>query len=58
MELKQCFKKYNKNYEEFVSPVVILFGQKVRKIYDFRHKLKSNLTELRLLPIFILHKNC
>lgn len=29
MELKQCFKKFNKNYEPIVSPLVLLLGQKV-----------------------------
>lgn len=29
IELKQCFKKSNKNYETFIAPLVILMGQKV-----------------------------
>ena len=29
IELKQCFKKSNKNYENFIAPLVILMGQKV-----------------------------
>lgn len=29
LELKQCFKKYNKNYEEIISPIVLLLGEKV-----------------------------
>lgn len=29
IELKQCFKKANKNYESFIAPLVILMGQKV-----------------------------
>lgn len=30
VELKQCFKKYNKNYETIISPLVLLLGGKVR----------------------------
>lgn len=29
IELKQCFKKYNKNYENIISPLVLLLGEKV-----------------------------
>jgi hypothetical protein len=29
IELKQCFKKANKNYETFIAPLVNLMGQKV-----------------------------
>ncbi len=28
MELKQCFRKYNKKYEEVIAPLVILLGEK------------------------------
>jgi len=28
VELKQCFRKYNKKYEEVISPLVILLGEK------------------------------
>ncbi len=34
IELKQCFKKANKNYENFIAPLVILMGQKVN-IYNY-----------------------
>lgn len=30
IELKQCFKKYNKNYENIISPLVLLLGGKVK----------------------------
>jgi hypothetical protein len=33
VELKQCFKKYNKNYENIISPLVLLLGRKVMTIY-------------------------
>lgn len=33
IELKQCFKKYNKNYETIISPLVLLLGQKVKESY-------------------------
>lgn len=28
MELKQCFRKFNKKYEEVIAPLVILIGEK------------------------------
>jgi hypothetical protein len=33
LELKQVFKKYNKNYENIISPLVLLMGQKVITIF-------------------------
>lgn len=36
IELKQCFKKTNKNYENFISPLVILMGLKVN-LNNFFH---------------------
>ena len=35
MELKQVFKKYNKNYENIISPLVLLLGGKVIKEFYF-----------------------
>ncbi len=38
IELKQCFKKTIKNYENFIAPLVILMGQKVKnKDYLFKY---------------------
>lgn len=34
IELKQCFKKNNKNYEPIIAPLVLLLGQKVKLIYN------------------------
>ena len=33
VELRQVFKKYNKNYENIISPLVIIMGLKVNQIY-------------------------
>ena len=29
LEIKQCFRKYNKNYEEIIAPLVLILGSKV-----------------------------
>ena len=34
LELKQFFKKYNKNYEAIIAPLVVLLGGKGRNIYN------------------------
>jgi hypothetical protein len=35
VELKQVFKKYNKNYENIISPLVLLLGGKVKICFQF-----------------------
>ena len=32
MELKQCFKKYNKTYEKIIKPLLLLLGEKPKSI--------------------------
>jgi hypothetical protein len=49
-ELKQVFKKYNKNYENIISPLVLLMGHKVTIFLIYRHKLPSIQMALKQYP--------